>query len=394
MGTVSIEKCSDYNIENVINSVKKTFENLGGINKYIKPGMKVLIKPNLVMKKRPEEAATTHPAVIEAVASMVKEAGGEVLIADSPGGLYTEKNINGLYKVCGLKDAANASGASLNFDFSETEIENPEGKYLKKVKVIKPIAEADFIINICKLKTHGQMVYTGAVKNMFGAIHGVLKAEFHVRMSDYNEFANAIIDIYLSTKPKLNIMDAVIGMDGAGPTAGNPKHIGLVLASENAFELDYTAIKIIGANPYDVPIIKEAKNRGLLSGNKADIKIIGESIKNVKVKDFHIPQLENLRTILFFDKGLLKYFMNALKPRPVFNYDLCTGCLECKKNCPAKVITVSNKRPVIELKSCIRCYCCQELCPAKAITIKRPLAARTIIKLSKGGKRNYKKGFN
>lgn len=387
MSVVSIVKCSDYNIENVTTAMKSSFENLGGIDKFVKPGMKVLLKPNLIMKKRPEEAATTHPAIVQVVSDMVREAGGEVLIADSPGGLYTEKNINGLYKVCGLKDAAENSGVELNFDFTEAEVENPEGKYLKKLMILKPIRDADLVINLPKLKTHGQMVYTGAVKNMFGAIHGVQKAEFHVRMSDYSKFANAIIDIFLSTKTTLNIMDAVIGMDGAGPSAGDPKPIGILLASENAFELDYTATKVVGINPLDVPIIKEACDRDLVSADGNDIKIVGEIIESVRIKDFYVPQLENLRTILFFDKGLPKLFVNSMKPRPVINYEMCTGCLECKKHCPAKIIEVKNKKPVIELKSCIRCYCCQELCPTKAITIKRPLFTRAVMKLSKGGKR-------
>jgi len=382
MGIVSIEKSPDYNIDTVTRAIEKSFERLGGVAKYIKPGMKVLIKPNLVMKKRPEDAATTHPSVVQAVSSIVRKAGGSVIIADSPGGLFTPKTLNGIYHVCGIEKAAQESGATLNFDFSEVEVDNPQGKYLKKVTILKCIADADIIINIPKLKTHGQMVYTGAVKNMFGAVHGVFKAEYHVRMPDYNEFANAIIDIFLSAKPALNIMDAVIGMDGAGPTAGNPKHIGLILAAENAFELDYTALRIIGANPLDVPVIREAMDRGLLSGEES-MEIIGAELNEVLIKDFSIPQVDNLRAVQFFNRGILKLFVNSMKPRPDFIYELCVGCLECQKNCPANVIKVNNKKPSVELEKCIRCYCCQELCPAKAIKIKRPLLAEMVVKLSK-----------
>ncbi|HHW49311.1 MAG TPA: DUF362 domain-containing protein [Clostridiaceae bacterium] len=382
MGVVSIEKCPDYNIDTVTRAIEKSFERLGGVEKYIKPGMKVLIKPNLVMKKKPQDAATTHPSVVQAVSSIVQKAGGKVIIADSPGGLFTPKALNGIYHVCGIEKAAQESGATLNFDFSESEVDNPQGKYLKKVTILKCIADADVIINIPKLKTHGQMVYTGAVKNMFGAVHGVLKAEYHLRMPDYSEFANAIIDIFLSAKPVLNIMDAVIGMEGAGPTAGDPKHIGLILAAENAFELDYTALSVIGKNPLDVPVIREAVDRGLLNGEE-NIKITGEELNKVLVKDFNIPQIDNLRAVQFFNRGLLKIFVNLMKPRPDFIYEQCVGCLECQKNCPANVIKVDNKKPLVELEKCIRCYCCQELCPAKAIRIKRPFLAELVLKLSR-----------
>lgn len=380
MCKVSVVKCADYKDDNVFSALNKTFDNMGGIEKYIKPGMKVVIKANLLMKKNPSAATTTHPSVIKGLTKIIQKAGASVLLADSPGGPYTENLLRGVYSACGMEKAAKETGLVLNYDLSEVEVDNPSGKYLKKVTVIKPLADADLIINVPKLKTHGQMVYTGAVKNMFGAVPGVLKAEYHLRMAKYDEFANALIDIFLSVKPSLNIMDAVVGMEGHGPSAGNPRQVGLILASENAFNLDLTVLNILNVNPVAVPIIRNAQERGLCPYKLEDIELVGENIESIKLKDFNIPQLESLRDIQFFNNKFLKFFIEKLKPKPVFDFDKCVSCSDCAKNCPAHIIEMRNKKPQADLSKCIRCFCCQELCPAKAITIKRPLVTRFILK--------------
>jgi uncharacterized protein (DUF362 family)/Pyruvate/2-oxoacid:ferredoxin oxidoreductase delta subunit len=383
LSLVSIEKCHDYNSANLQAALYKTFENLGGVEKFVRPGMKVVLKPNLVMKKRPEDAATTHPGLVKELIAILEEAGAVVSIAESPGGLYNQRSLKGIYSVCGMEKAVESSNAELNYDLSEIEVDNPAGELLKKVTVIKPLVDADVIINLPKLKTHGQMVYTGAVKNMFGAVPGVLKAEYHFRQSEYNDFANALIDIFLSVKPSLNIMDAVVGMDGSGPTSGNAKQIGLIIASENAFELDRAVLDFVGIDPSIVPIIRNAIKRGLCSESMNELKLMGVSPKNLKLESFIVPELGALRTIQFFDKGILKYVTSILKPRPEFDHRLCVGCGDCAKNCPPHIIEMNRNRPKADLQKCIRCFCCQELCPIKAITIKRNFIVNFLIKSRK-----------
>ncbi|MDP4092074.1 MAG: DUF362 domain-containing protein [Bacillota bacterium] len=378
MSRVSIVKCDNYENKNLIQALETTFDNLGGISRFIKPGMKVVIKPNLVMKKNPKDAATTHPALVSAVCSLVVKAGASAIIAESPGGLYTEGSLKAVYSVCGMDKAALESGAVLNHDVSEVEIQNPDAKYVRRLNVIKPLTEADLIINLPKLKTHGQMIYTGAVKNMFGAIPGLQKPEYHMRMSNYEDFANALIDIYLSVKPGLNIMDAVTGMEGSGPTAGNPRHIGIIAASENAFELDMTMLDILKVDPGYVFVTKCAISRGLCPANIKEIDIVGEKSENVRVEKFDMPQLDTLANIQFFNNRMLRALFTSLKPKPVFRHAACVGCSECAKSCPAHIIEMKNKKPYADLSKCIRCFCCQELCPAKAVVIKKPLISRII----------------
>lgn len=377
MQFVSIERCDDYDELKVYKAIEKAIDNLGGWGKYIKPGSKVAIKPNLLMCKKPEEAATTHPAVMKAVITQIQKAGGLVTIAESPGGPYNLSMLKHVYKMTGAERIADETGAILNYDLRVETICQPEAIYLKKFEFIKPLADADVVINLPKLKTHGSMTYTGAVKNMFGAVAGTSKTDLHMRMPDYNKFADCLIDIYLSTKPTLNIMDAIIGMEGYGPTSGDPKPIGLLLASTNGFSLDVTACKLVNL-PLDlVPLLFQAKERGLID---EEITILGEQLENVAVKNFKIPEHSADGSHRSIRRGLTKYFRPLLKPRPVIQSDLCAKCGDCVKNCPPKVIHMEKgKAPVIDYKGCIRCFCCQELCSHNAVKIHRNVLSKLLV---------------
>jgi uncharacterized protein (DUF362 family)/NAD-dependent dihydropyrimidine dehydrogenase PreA subunit len=380
MSIVSIVKCADYDDATVAAALEKCLGHLGGIERFVSPGKKVVIKTNLLMKKRPEAAVTTHPALVKALGIAVKKAGATVTIADSPGSRYTEASLKGIYACTGMERIASEEGFALNLDLSYHEIDTPQGKLLKKVTIIEPLINADLVINMPKMKSHGQMVYTGAVKNMFGAIPGAYKAEYHLRMPEYSTFADALIDIFLSVKPGLTIMDAIVAMDGDGPAGGDPKKVGLILGGENAFELDMAALTIAGVNPLDIPIIRNAVDRGLCPGSMQDIELLGEPLDSVKVPDFRMPALKSRMVVPWVRKGPLRAILNFLRPRPEFNHHICIGCGECERNCPAHVITMTDKRPHADLSGCIRCFCCQELCPEKAVAIRRPFLTRLILR--------------
>lgn len=383
MQLVSIERCEDYNEQKVYEAIEKTVNNLGGWGMYIKPGSKVAVKPNLVMYKKPEEAATTHPSVIKAVIAQVQKAGGLVTIAESPGGPYNQSMLKHVYKMTGVEKVADETGAILNYDLRVETIRQPMAKYLKKFEVIKPLADADVIINLPKLKTHGSMTYTGAIKNMFGAVAGTSKTDLHMRMPDYYKFADCLIDIYLGIKPTLNIMDAITGMEGFGPTSGDPKHIGLLLASADGFSLDVTAMKIINLPMDFVPLMVQAKERDLVD---EEIKILGENIENVAVKDFRIPDHSVINSHRVLRRRFVRLSRRFLRPRPEIQTDLCAKCGDCAKNCPPKVIRMGKDRtPVIDYKGCIRCFCCQELCSHNAIKIYRNILSKILLSKKTAG---------
>ncbi|MBO4326432.1 MAG: DUF362 domain-containing protein [Clostridia bacterium] len=375
---IALQSCDNYEYDTVREKVKAVFDTFGGIEKFVQPGAKVVIKPNLIGRKKPEEAATTHPSLVRATAELCVQAGGNVMIAESPGGVYDKAALKSIYRATGIEEAAMAAGAALNFDTSVTKVKNPDGKYLKTVEIITPLADADVVIDLAKLKTHGMMVYTGAVKNMFGAIAGVDKAEYHMKMPDYDSFADTVIDIFLSTKVSFCIIDAVTGMHKDGPTAGDPIDMGLLIGSDNAFEADRAALDIIGAAIDRVPMARTALARGLMQQEIGETDVRGDidlAEARRRASGF-VVKYNDSNSRLHFSDGLLGRALEKLmKPRPVFT-KLCRSCGECARHCPVKAITVEKgKRAKADLDKCIRCYCCQELCPFKAVKIRKTVAA-------------------
>lgn len=381
MGIVSIQACKTYDLAAVQSALEQSIVDLGGLDKYINRGSKVLLKVNLLMKKKPEEATTTHPVFVEALANILVAHGCQVLIGDSPGGPFNQKSLMPIYETCGY-NALVSDQIALNWNFEETEKVFEEGVFLKRVKLVAMLDDVDHVISVSKLKTHGMMLFTGAVKNLFGVIPGLIKAEFHFKMPKTDDFANALVDICEGVKPVLSFMDGIVGMEGAGPSAGNPIEIGLVLAAENPHELDYTAVNIVKIPPMTVPTLKMAQQRGLIKDDFSDIELKGLDLNAVRISKFEAPEI---RSVAFLDERYPQWMQNLadklLKPKPVFLSEKCVGCGECARLCPPQTIEMVNHFPVVHLEGCIRCYCCQELCPKKAVEIERPWLLKILTKL-------------
>ncbi len=381
MNTVSIVRCRDYDFENVKKAVYEALDGIEAIKSSITKGSRVLVKTNLLMRKSPEEAVTTHPAVVEAIVRYLQDMGCEAVIGDSPGGPFTEWSLKAIYKAAGMVEVAERTGCKLNYDTSAVEISNPGAKRLKNMQIIRIAREVDFVVSAAKLKTHGMMTYTGAVKNLFGVIPGLVKADYHMRLNSIDNFADHLVDICEAVQPVFSIIDGIDGMEGDGPSAGEKRHAGLILASDSPYALDGVASKLIGIDPAIIPTIKAASERNLYDGNMKNIKIKGIQPEEIHIEPFKLPKSVNVNFVGGrVPRVVEKMILNNLRPRPVFNYELCVSCGDCKRSCPPGIIDMSSGKPVPDLSKCIRCFCCHELCPKKAVDIKKHWLYEKVLK--------------
>ncbi len=366
-------------------AVNRLVQLLGGWDVFVKPGENIVIKPNLLMRKSPDEAVTTHPAVIEAAARSIIEAGGRAVLADSPGGPLNARILQWVYKGCGLTEAAARSGVILNFNTVETTVKVPAGGILAGITVLEEIAQANGVVSISKLKTHGLTRMTGAVKNLFGVIPGLKKMEYHFRMPGVEEFSAMLVDVARTVSPRLHIIDAVVGMEGEGPSGGEPVHIGLLLAGACPFTLDLVAAALVGIRPEDVPTIAVSIKRGYISGDIKKVRLLGDAVSLPRLRFRVPPKAIDFDLLKANSRGnlpgwLISGLNRRLRPHPVFDRDTCISCGECARICPAGAISIDKKFPVPDLDRCIRCFCCQELCPQRAVKINRPWLGRVLFK--------------
>lgn len=374
---VSVVALDGYDLESARAALEALLAPIGGLSS-ISRGACVVIKANLVSAMKPEEAATTHPVLLSALTDMLVEHGCEVIIGDSPGGLYNAAFLGRVYRVTGLHDTE-SHGAKLNDDFGQSETVFEEGKVLKSFTYTSYLDRADFIINFCKLKSHGMMGMSCAAKNLFGTIPGIIKPEYHFRFPKYDDFADMIVDLDEYFHPTLSIADAVIGMEGNGPTAGTPKKIGCLLASHSPHNLDLAAAKILGFEREELPILEAAYRRGLVPATAEELQVVG-NLGDLVLSDFE--RVVERRSLQFAGDGksgpkrlLSKMAAWVLETRPVLKKEMCVGCGVCRDVCPAKAIVIKDKKPKIDRSACIRCFCCQEFCPKSAMKVHRnPLA--------------------
>ncbi|MFA5146166.1 MAG: DUF362 domain-containing protein [Candidatus Omnitrophota bacterium] len=365
MSKVSITGCREYETRQVFDAVKRAVDLVGGMEKFVKPGTKVLLKPNLLSPRPPEDCVDTHPEVVRALVRLVKGAGGRPVIGDSPGGFGS--NIEEVLEISGMKRIALEEGAEI--------VKFTSSKFVDGIPVSRHVFDSGSFISIPKMKTHVLTTLTAAIKNTFGTLVGLYKAGCHSRAPKPEEFAKLIARVYSIARPKLTVVDAVIAMEGDGPARGELKNMGFIMAGEDAVAIDSCLARTMGLEPWDVLTTREAYAAGLGEMDPARIEIAGEDIKNFIKEDFKLPQTTPLK---FLPKALLNSFASLVKFNPYIDARVCARCNLCKISCPAEAIEIEPDRCRIDYKKCVRCMCCHEVCPYRAIDIRRNVLTKAI----------------
>lgn len=368
---VTIVRVKDYKPQEIRTALEKSLSYLGGLKNLIKPGSHVFVKINhLSPPSPPEKAIVTHPVFTGEVLRLLKQLDVTITVGDD---IYSRDKdgflISGYRQICG---ELGIPLRNLKEDgFREVSC---RGELLEKSYISPLVLEADFILNLPKLKTHSFTVFTGAVKNMFGIIPLGLRHAYHRRFIKNDVFSQMLVDIFSCAPPHLTIMDGIVAMEGEGPSTGNPRPVGIILASPDAVAVDAVASKIVGFNPMNIYTTQDAHDRGLGTGRLEDIETRGEHIQDIQVKDFkHSAVAIGLfrRKIPSF---LYATIQNQLTLIPEIIPKKCTACLECVHICPRDAAKTENGSVRIDKTRCIHCMCCHEVCRFQAIKLKqRPL---------------------
>ncbi|MDI9437950.1 MAG: DUF362 domain-containing protein [Euryarchaeota archaeon] len=375
MSTISISQCSTYDLGKVKRAVNSLTDSLGGLDSFLDRGDVVLLKPNLLQARPPEDMVTTHPHVLEAIIMAVKDLGGTPVVGDSPGGPPGDRqrywDVSGMGAVCRRHDVN-----ILNFE--------KEGSYhmqrnSRDYYIAKPVLDCDLLINIPKIKTHGLTMLTCAIKNMYGVVPGAIKMEYHRNAPKPSDFAKLVVDIYALARPGLHIVDGVVGMEGNGPSAGDTRDLGMILAGKDGVAMDSLICHILGRAPLQIPNNRVAGEQGLGETDITKIDILG----NIpEIKDFKWPS--NLSQALnFIPRNLTQVFMKYFWTKPVIDRDRCTNCRKCVESCPTKALKGSAHIPEFDYEECINCLCCMEMCTYKAVTLEKSLIYSIGSKFSK-----------
>ncbi len=382
---VALVRCDSYEQAVVDDAVRRGLVLLGGAERFVTSGESIVVKPNLLVASSPDAAVTTHPAVFEAVALALAEAGASLTYGDSPG----FGNPEAAARRAGIAAVADRLGVPCADFTNGTQVSAPEGRLIKQWFIANGVLEAHGIVSLPKLKTHALTRMTGAVKNQFGCIPGARKGEFHARMPDVERFCQMLVDLALFLRPRLHVMDAVVAMEGNGPRGGDPRQVGALLLSADPVALDATACRLIDLDPALVGTVTSGGESGLGVWLAEEIELVGDALDSFAVRDFVANRSGGSTTGRGVGGPLGRRIRSLIVPRPVIVEERCTRCGTCVEVCPVEPNAVDwvagedatgreRHVPVYDYAQCIRCYCCQEMCPERAIEVDIPLLGRFV----------------
>ncbi len=379
---VSIKKCPTYDLLEIKKKICESLHEIEFDLSQLK-NKRVGIKPNLLTVATPEMGVITHPFLLQAVVQIIKEQKGTPVLIENPAFMSLQSVL--------IKTDFNNLIVEENIEVAHVEetknVKYEQARIYKEFPISKEFFNVDVIVTLPKLKTHGITYFTGAVKNLFGAIPGLEKSKYHLKAKQKNEFSELILDLYMCMMKGIkqdlsyvHIMDAIICLEGEGPgKSGTPRTVGAILASRDALALDYAACKLVGLDYNNVLTLTSGIKRNIGITSFENVKFSGDSIDDFTIANFKpsggtLPK--SILNRLIENKIMRSLFIE--KPVPLSS--LCTLCYQCKKICPALAIdhVINKKVPVFDYNTCIRCFCCMEICPEGAIFAKNGLFQKII----------------
>jgi len=372
---VALVRCDTYDQEAVYEAVRRGLDLIGGTSSLVKSGERIVMKPNVLYGTNPEKGVSTHPSVFRAVGKLLQESGARVSYGDSPSFAGAE----GHMRRAGLKQLADEMGIELaDFDKGRT-VSHKDSLLIKSFVMANGVLDSDGLVNLPKLKTHPLVRFTGAVKNQFGCVPGLLKSQYHVKLADPYDFAAMLVDLNTLARPRFCVMDGIVAMEGNGPRSGKLRKLNVLLFSRDPVALDATACRIINLDPEVVPTSKLGEKAGLGTYHSDNIELVGESIESFVCHDFDVIRTPPEHCSRSRARTFIK---NRLCERPVIDGVKCTNCGTCVKMCPVDPKAVDwrqgdeSQPPTHNYDRCIRCYCCQEACPEGAISAQSTMLGR------------------
>jgi uncharacterized protein (DUF362 family) len=302
---VALTRCSDYGGGRISEAIARQFELLGGVEKFVRRGESVLLKPNFIAPRSRRCATQTDPAVILEVAKLLKDFGAKPLVGDSP----AWSNVFACVKALRLEEALKRLSVPVR------ALNKPKkcriGRNNPSIGISSVALEADVIINLPKFKTHQQLMATFAVKNMFGCVSGKWKTFWHFAKGKRDsDFCQLLIEVFRYLEPALTIIDAVTVMDGPGPIRGRARPLGYLIGGTEPMAMENVCCKLVNIKPEDLPIIRTARQIGFDLSEPDEIEVLGDDLPESVCMDFELPELIPIRfSLLHLCKSICKQML-------------------------------------------------------------------------------------
>jgi len=302
MVTVSLLKAQSYDRPALTAALERVLDPLGGMAAFVKPGDRVLLKPNWLTGARPTKECTTHPEIIYGVAQMVQAVGGQPFVGDSPA-------------FGSAQGVARANGCWERLQALQVPIVEFQGQRYQTVsddfnhlRLSREAMGADVVINLPKVKSHLQLTLTLGVKNLFGCVPGKMKAWWHLEAGkDRDRFGQMLVETARAINPALTIMDGIVGHEGNGPSHGEPRPLEVLAAATDVFALDRVLVDLLRVNPSTVPTLVASRRLGLCPDWEG-IQFPLLSPEAWEITDWQLPE-----TLMPIDFGLPRILRSTLK---------------------------------------------------------------------------------